>query len=230
MDSNSPAAAVPHTRRPPRFIGDASAVLLAGLAGGVLGGITWAMARPMQKVTFLDDGRLVVAQDGVDATFSALLWFVGIALVLGLALGSFAHRRFPTARGLAMEAWSGVAALAMSAVQLVAGNMIAGVRQPDLDGVAPGTSLDVLPAFDVPVALLVAPFAAMLAYWCLLFLAPGAEPSDGPAEQPEPGGTEPGEATPGEQAAGQSAERRTGQPGPGESGPDGDAGTVRATG
>ena len=121
-----------------------------------------------------------MGQDGLDATFAALLWFTGIALVLGLVLGSFAHRRFPTARGLAMEAWTGVAALAMAAVQLVSGNLIAGVRQPDLDAVAPGTAVDVLPAFDVPVALLVAPFAAMLAYWCLIFLAPGAEPGDVP--------------------------------------------------
>lgn len=184
MDANTPAPApatpVPHTRRPPRFIGDAAAVLLAGLAGGVLGGVTWAMVRPMQTVTFLDDGRLVVAGDGLDATFSALLWFTGIALVLGLVLGTLAHRRFPTARGLAMEAWAGVSALAMAAVQLVTGNMIAGFRQPDLDAVTPGSSVDVLPAFDVPVALLVAPFAAMLAYWCLIFLAPGEEPGDGP--------------------------------------------------
>lgn len=179
MDPKTPAVAVPHTRRPPRFVGDASAVLLAALAGGVLGGVTWAMVRPMQQVTFLEDGRLAVGQDGLDATFSALLWFTGIALVLGLALGTFAHRRFPTARGLAMEAWSGVAALAMAAVQLVTGNMIAGVRQPDLDAVAPGTAIDVLPAFDVPVALLVAPFAAMLAYWCLIFLAPGSGPASG---------------------------------------------------
>ncbi|QGS33637.1 hypothetical protein FOB82_00455 [Corynebacterium xerosis] len=180
MNAKTPAASVPHTRRPPRFIGDAAAVLLAALAGGVLGGVTWAMARPTQRVTFLEGGRLAVGQDGLDATFAALLWFTGIALVLGLVLGSFAHRRFPTARGLAMEAWTGVAALAMAAVQLVSGNLIAGVRQPDLDVVAPGTAVDVLPAFDVPVALLVAPFAAMLAYWCLIFLAPGAEPGDVP--------------------------------------------------
>ena len=180
MDPQTPAAAVPHTRRPPRFIGDASAVLLAALVGGVLGGVTWAMARPMQTVTFLEGGRLAVGQDGLDATFSALLWFTGIALVLGLVLGTIAHKRFPTARGLAMEAWAGVSALAMAAVQLASGNLIAGVRQPDLEAVAPGSSVDVLPAFDVPVALLVAPFAAMLAYWCLIFLAPGAEAEPGP--------------------------------------------------
>ena len=91
MDPQTPAAAVPHTRRPPRFIGDASAVLLAALVGGVLGGVTWAMARPMQTVTFLEGGRLAVGQDGLDATFSALLWFTGIALVLGLVLGRLAE-------------------------------------------------------------------------------------------------------------------------------------------
>ncbi|MFD5867626.1 hypothetical protein ACFWGD_03290 [Corynebacterium sp. NPDC060344] len=209
MDPTTPAMAVPHTRRPPRFVGDASAVLLTALAGGVLGGITWAMVRPAQQVTFLEGGRLAVGREGLDATFSALLWFTGIALVLGLALGSFAHKRYPVARGIAMEAWAGVAALAMAGVQLVVGNMIAGVRQPDLDAVEPGTAIDVLPAFDVPVALLVAPFAAMLAYWCLLFLAPGAEPGDEP-------GTE----------SGAGSDTGLGA----EPGPNGDAGAVRPTG
>ena len=168
----------PGIRRPSRFVGDGAAVLLVALACGLIGGIEWGILRPTQPVTFLEGGRLSVGQDGLDATFSALLWFTAIALIAGLALGSLAHNRFPLRRGLGMEAWVGVTAVAMAAVQLVVGNLLAGWRQPALDGVAPGTSVDVLPAFDVPVALLVAPFAAMLAYWCLLFLAPGEDEDD----------------------------------------------------
>lgn len=193
MEPQTPAQAARPTRRPPRFIGDASAVLFAALVGGALGGVVWALVRPTQTVTFLEGGRLAVRQDGLDAAFSALLWFTGIALVLGLILGSLAHKRFPTARGLAMEAWVGVAALAMAAVQWASGNLIARMRQPDLDAVVPGSSVDVLPAFDSPVALLVAPFAAMLAYWCLIFLAPGPEEDlrPGPGGDGDAGGDRP---------------------------------------
>lgn len=193
MEPQTPAQAARPTRRPPRFIGDASAVLFSALVGGALGGVVWALVRPMQTVTFLEGGRLAVRQDGLDAAFSALLWFTGIALVLGLILGSVAHKRFPTARGLAMEAWVGVAALAMAAVQWASGNLIARMRQPDLDAVVPGSSVDVLPAFDSPVALLVAPFAAMLAYWCLFFLAPGPEEDlrPGPGGDGDAGGDRP---------------------------------------
>lgn len=198
MDYTTPAATAPRTRRrPSRFVGDAAAVLLSAMGLGVLGGITWGRLRPKQSVTFGGDGTLTVAGDALDAGFAALLWFVGVSLLLGLAVGAFAHRRFPTSRGLAMELWVGVSALAMAAVQLVAGNQIAVWRQPSLDDVDPGATIDVLPAFDVPVTLLVAPFAAMLAYWCMLFLAPGeaeGEPVAGSgdgAREPAPG--EPGD-------------------------------------
>lgn len=162
-----------------RFTGDAAAVLLMALIGGVIGGSAWGMARPTQSVTILEGGRLAVGQSGLDATVAALMWFTGIALLTGLILGAVAHRRFRASRGLAMEAWVGVSALVMSAVQMASGNLVAGWRQPDLSALSPGVALEVLPAFGTPVAALVAPFAAMLAYWCLLFLAPG---ESGPAE------------------------------------------------
>lgn len=175
----------PDTRT--RTIGDAAGVLLLAMGLGALGGVAWGLLRPAQKVTFMDGGRLGVAHSGLDATFTALLWFTGLALVAGLALGVLAYRRFPRSRGLGMEAWAGVAALAAAALMMVAGNSVAALRQPDYSGANIGDSFDVVPAFGTPVAMLAAPFAAMLAYWCLMFIL-GDRAPDGADALPVGGG------------------------------------------
>lgn len=162
-----PAAAPP---RVPAFVGAAAEVLLAALVLGAGAGIVWGFLRPSQEVTFLEAGRLGVMHPGLDATFTALLWFTLVALVSGLVLGVLAYRRHQAYRGLAMEAWAGVAAMAMAGLQLATGNFVGAARQPDYSGAEVGQTFDIVPAFNTPVAILVAPFAAMLVYWSLLLV------------------------------------------------------------
>lgn len=188
MSEQTPTAPTATPTKRARFIGDAAGVLLLAMGLGALGGVAWGLVRPAQKVTFMDGGRLGVAQSGLDATFTALLWFTGLALVAGLALGVIAYRRFPRSRGLGMEAWAGVAALASAALMMVAGNTVASFRQPDYSRANIGDSFDVIPAFGTPVAMLAAPFAAMLAYWCLMFVL-GERAPDGAVAVPV-GGTD----------------------------------------
>lgn len=161
---------VPRKRVKRSLITPRTNAVMAAIVAGVISGVIWGFARPGQNVQFIAPDQFGVAADSANASFMALVWYTGLAIVLGLITALISYKAASHVRSIAMQLWVGGAALIGAALIFVVGQVVAGFRQPDLTNLQDGATLSVIPAFDTYIALLVAPLIAMITYWVGLFV------------------------------------------------------------
>lgn len=185
----APAGRAPRARRMPGLTparrADGAGVgwlVLVTLAVGMAAGVVWGLVRPTQGMRVRAGGALTFEPVGLESGFVGYLMLLGLAAILGLAVAALAFHRLPGRRGaltlLLVGVVAGLGALTVYGV----GELVAGLRQPDVSNLRVGQPVAVVPPVTGLLNLLIGPFTGMLAYWCALLFAPGVGGAPAAAE------------------------------------------------
>lgn len=168
----------------PRRVGAAAGILAASLLAYSAVGAIWGMLRPAYTGTLVEGGQVnidAVTQSAAFASFGSFVLATGLlAVIVSLSM----YVSSPETRGPAMLWWLTVVAVVSAFSFLEVGTLVADLmhRVGDLDQLAEGDRVSVVPGFAPGVGWLAAPFMAALSYWCSALVTP--EPaSDAPPIQ-----------------------------------------------
>lgn len=179
-------------QRTPRFsptIGAFAGVVLAALLLFAGAGVLWGVLRPGYTATVVENATRVQLGYETNVEFAAYGWFVLASVIISTIVATVAYVRAPRARGIAMLLWVGLWCFIGAQVFIylgeLAANFVHGVG--DTSSLSDNDTVLYVPAFSPGiVAHAVAPFWAVLLYWCCIVIGTG--PHD-----PEPEETDMGE-------------------------------------
>ncbi|MBC3185261.1 hypothetical protein H7347_01495 [Corynebacterium sp. zg-331] len=142
-------------------------------------GVLWGLSYPRYRGTLVEGGAVAV-DTGHNQEFHSWLWLVLGAGLLASVLSIAVFVRSERSRGVAMQVWLGLLAGGGTAYAHAAGLSLARWRVPVPDPATlhPGDEVDVLATVGLgtPISFLFPAFAAMLAYWSCMVVAPRSAP------------------------------------------------------
>ena len=200
---SSPASPVVQSR--PHPLRAVVSQILVALGLGVLGGLAWGLLRPQQTVQVQPLGALALVDGNLAAGFLAVMYFLAVTAVIALYFGiSMSRGQFlatPRA-GLPVLFQAGIMALLSSLIVLAVGQVVAGLRQPDLAALQVGQEALVVPLFDTYQVLILPPLVAMMGVWTRILVQDDkdepsqAQPSQAQASQAQASQAQPEQSQP----------------------------------
>lgn len=165
----------------PRFsptVGSYAGVVLASLLSFLGAGIIWALLRPAYTATVVEQGTQIELGTEANVEFTAYGLFVIASFVIGCAVAVMAYVRAPHTRSLWMLLWVGLWVFLGAQLFIYAGEWVSRLVNDvsEAGSLADGESVSYVPAFTPGiVAHAVAPFWAVLVYWCCIVVGSDAE-------------------------------------------------------
>lgn len=144
----------------PAWLRDAAALWALTVALFGVAGLVWGLFYPMMRVRVGETVQVLPASQ--DASFRALVWFVGMSAALGVVLGVWAHHFF--VRGLGQLLWV-VVCMFLGAWWFVFVGAQVLPDPPNVDAASPGDVIELARVISPWPGMLVAPGCAALAYW-----------------------------------------------------------------
>lgn len=169
-DPQDGAVAAPELRRRASsgsFIHAASGILALGLLGFSVAGAVWGALRPTVSAVMLDDGSAVLSSTN-DTSFLAWVSFTLGAMVLALALATWAWVGHPECRGVPMLLWVTVVAACSTLSAFAVGCQVAVMIHPtpDITALSAGDTVTLVRSITPgAIAFLLPTWIATLAYW-----------------------------------------------------------------
>ncbi|GAB2503983.1 hypothetical protein CATRI_08505 [Corynebacterium atrinae] len=157
----------------PRALGSGAGVLAASLLAFSAVGAVWGLLRPAYHGTLTADGNLLL-DTSFNVEFISYITFVAATGLLATIIALSSFILVPESRGPGMVWWlvvvAGVSAMAFLAVGQVTSSLH--FPAPDVDALAEGSAVAIVPSLTPGVGLIAAPFMAALAYWCSVLVTP----------------------------------------------------------
>lgn len=173
----------------PRFsptVGSYAGVVLASLLLFLGTGILWGLFRPAYTATVVEQGTQIELGTETNVEFTAYGLFIIASFLIGCAIAVVAYARAPHTRGLWMLLWVGIWAFFGAQLFVYVGEWVSQLTNDvsGADSLADGESVSYVPAF-MPgiVAHAVAPFWAVLIYWCCVVVGSDDEDTTASAQQ-----------------------------------------------
>ena len=132
------------------------------VVGGAIAGLVWKLVVPLTTYAVNSDGGAVTSERGLANYVAGDVWFTGLGLVLGLALGLLVWRWFAgVGWPVVVIAVFGATVMALSCWQ-TGWWLGPGAFEPRLANASPGDVLPIELTVRAPAAVLVWPFGAVL--------------------------------------------------------------------
>lgn len=180
-----PMPAPRRSRRPSRNTGVYAGVLALSLVVYALGGMVWGLLRPTYTA-YVEDAETASIAVEADVAFTGFIWFAISTGIIGAVIALVVFLRSESTRGLPMLIWIGLVSLLGAATFLAFGDTVATLLHgdPSEHAAGVGETFQVVPSIQPGSALFMAPFLAVLMYWCAVFVTPLDAPDD---EAPDTG-------------------------------------------
>lgn len=169
------------TRTLPRFsptVGAYAGVVLASLLLFLGTGILWGVLRPGYTATVVENGTQIELSTETNVEFAAFGIFVIASLVIGCAIAVVTYVKSPNTRSIWMLLWVGLWAFLGAQLFIYAGEWISHVLHGvgGMGDLSDGDTVKYVPNFSPGiVAHAVAPFWAVLIYWCCIVVGSDSE-------------------------------------------------------
>lgn len=174
-----PTPATRRSRRPSHNTGVYAGVLALSLVVYALCGMVWGVLRPTYTA-YVEDAETASIAVEANVAFTGYIWFAISTGVIGAVLALVVFLRSESTRGLPMLIWIGLVSLLGAATFLAFGDTVATWLHgdPSAHAAGAGETFQVVPPIQPGSALFLAPFLAVLMYWCAIFVTPLDTPDD----------------------------------------------------
>ncbi|QGU04964.1 hypothetical protein [Corynebacterium comes] len=166
----------------PRRVGSAAGILAVSLLLYSAVGAIWGMLRPAYTGTLVDGGQVNIPATTDSIAFHSFASFVIATGLLAVIVSLSMYVTSPSTRGPGMLWWL-IAVAALSAFSfLEVGTVVSGLLHStgDVEQLAEGDRVSIVPGLAPGVGWLAAPFMAALSYWCSALVTPDTEPDPVP--------------------------------------------------